>query len=135
MSQEYYFLGTTLATITASTATNLSADPHPCPFHEAWETVGYSGDGNPIEAGAAWCEWHWTKMEALWWRQLFSLSGIGTAAYVQNIYIRTRTNLVDADGTYEYKNYKATMYRPEGKPSPHYMFEDVIIKFTRLEEQ
>jgi len=133
MANEFYAISTSLVVLNALTETNLSVEPHPNEFHEAWETVGTSGEGLPIEMGSPWAVWTWpdAPLEALEWKNLFDLSGIGTAASAE-VYIRTRTNQVDADGTYEYLNYKCIMHRPTGNSVPYYRFSGVQIRFERL---
>jgi len=135
MANEFYAIHTNLATLQTLTETNLSVEPHPNEFHEAWETVGMSGDGLPIEMGPPWAVWTWpdAPLEATEWKVLFDLSGIGTAASAE-VYIRTRTNQVVA-GVYEYKNFKCTMHRPEGSSVPPYRFSGVRIRFERLVEE
>ena len=131
MANEFYGLGTALVTITGLTSTNLSAEPHPCEFHEEFDIVGTGGDGTPIAVGYPWALWTWGgPMSAYEWGQLLTLSGIGTAASA-TVYIRTRTNEI-SDGKYVYRNYQALMHRPEGKSTPPYRFDDVEVKFTRM---
>jgi len=131
MANEFYALATSIATIEALTSTNLSSEPHPCEFHEEFETAGTGGDGSPIAVGSPWAVWTWGgPLSAEEWDNLFTLSGIGTAASA-TVFIRTRTNEISS-GTYQYRNYQAIMYRPTGESRPPYRFDDVEIKFTKL---
>jgi len=138
MANEFYAIATSLANLAALTAAgagNLTTEPHPTEFHEAFTEVDVAGDGTPIELGFAWCTWRWnTPLSAAEWNETMTFTG--SASHV-TVWIRTRTNQISGAGataTYEYKNYQAIMYRPTGKSTPHYRYEDVEVKFTQLQE-
>lgn len=133
MANEFYALAVnvaTLAAITAAGETNLLIDPHPNIFKEAAEMVGYSGTGRPVELGYPTCQWTWdVPLSAAEWKQLIDF--VGDAAYAA-VYIRTRTNRIQAGGEYTYSNYSCIMERPTGESIPPYRYENISIKFTRL---
>ena len=121
-----------LAAITAAGESNLLMDPHPNTFKEAAEMVGYSGTGRPIEAGFPMCQWSWdVPLSAAQWKQLIDF--VGDSAYAI-VYIRTRTNRIQASGAYYYSNFSAIMHRPTGESRPSYRYENVQVNFTRLLE-
>lgn len=131
MANEFYAISATAAALTALTETNLLVEPHPSEFIYG-ELVGIAGDGSPIEHGDAESVWTYgAHLSASQWKELMDF--VGAAAYA-DVYIRTRTNAMDADGTYEYKNYSCKMWRPEGTSIPPYRFTGVSIRFTKLEE-
>lgn len=131
MANEFYAIAATEGALTSLTATNLLVEPHPTEFIYG-EQVGVAGDGSPIEHGYSETTWTYgAHFSASEWKELMDF--VGADAYA-DVYIRTRTNAMDADGTYEYKNYSCKMWRPEGTSIPPYRFTNVSIRFTRLEE-
>jgi len=136
MANQWYSISTSvanLAALTAAGASNLSIQPHPNIFKEAAEMVGYSGTGRPVELGYPQAEWAYdVPLSPAQWKQIMDFTG--AAAYV-TVYIRTRTNQIQAaNDYYEYKNYSAVMERPTGESTPSYRFENAQVKFTRLVE-
>lgn len=130
---EFYAICGTVEALTGLSATNLLTQPHPTEFHEYFEEVGITGDGKPVAAGFPWCVWEYEDqiLSADQWSELISFFP-GNEAYA-SVYIRTRTNEIEA-GAYKHRNYSAVMHRPEASSKAGYRFEDVSIKFTRLEE-
>ena len=136
MANEFYALAASvanLATITADGETNLLIDPHPNEFLEAAEMVGFSGTGLPVELGFAQAIWTYdVPLLPAEWKELMDFTG--AAAYA-TVYIRTRTNQIQAaNDYYEYKNYSAVMMRPTGTSRAKYRYEDVRVEFHRLVE-
>ena len=133
MANEFYALAINVAnlrTITAAGETNLLIDPYPNEFLEAAEMVGYSGTGRPVELGFPTATWTFdVPLTPAEWKQLMDFTG--AAAYA-TVWIRTRTNQMQASGEYEYLNYSCIMERPTGETVPPYRYENVSIKFTRL---
>lgn len=132
MATKFYAICATAPELTGLSETNLLAEPHPTEFHEFYEVVGATGEGKPIGAGFPRCTWNYEDqiLTAAQWNQLVSFFS-GNKAYA-DVYIRTRTNEI-LDGTYRYRNRKATMHRPEVGSKAGYRFEDVTIEFTGLE--
>lgn len=129
---EFYAIATTAAELTGLSASNLLTEPHPTEYHEFFEVVGTTGDGKPKGGGFPWCIWDYDKqiLTAAMWDELQAFFS-GDEAYAE-VYIRTRTNQISG-GAYEHDNFSAIMHRPEGDSKAGYRFEDVVIKFTRLE--
>ena len=132
MANEFYVLvasAVDLAVIIASGKSNLSLEPYPTIFTEAYEEVGVLGDGKPVELGAPTSEWNWdVPLSNSEWGEIMGFTG---AAASVTAYIRTRTNQVSG-GKYIYANYSAVMRRPTGETRPPWRYEDVSIKFTGL---
>jgi len=135
MGNEWYAISTSVANLAALTAagdSDLSIQPHPNQFLEAAEMVGYSGTGRPVELGFAQATWTYdVPLSPAEWKELMDFTG--AAAYA-TVYIRTRTNQIQASGEYQYKNYSAIAHRPTGESRPPYRYENVQMKFTRLIE-
>ena len=136
MANEWYVISTSvanLAALTAAGASDLLIDPHPCEFLEAAEMVGFSGTGLPVELGYPQAMWTYdVPLSPAEWKELIDFTG--AAAYA-TVYIRTRTNQIQAaNDYYEYKNYSAVMMRPTGISRAKYRYEDVRVEFKRLVE-
>ena len=133
MANEFYAIASnvaTLATITANGNSNLDIQPHPTEFNEAAEQVAVAGDGTPIELGSPTAVWTYdVPLSAAEWKELIDFVGTSASA---TVYIRTRTNQIDADNTYQYLNYQCIMWRPTGASSPRYRFDGVEVRFTQL---
>ena len=136
MANEWYVISTSvanLAALTAAGASDLSIQPHPNEFIEAAEMVGFSGTGLPVELGFAQATWTYdVPLSPAEWKELMDFTG--AAAYA-TVYIRTRTNQIQAaNDYYQYKNYSAIMMRPTGTSRAKYRYEDVRVEFRRLVE-
>jgi len=134
MANEFFAISLTLAglaVITAAGESNLSLEPFPTTFTEAYEEVGVSGDGKPVELGTPTATWNFdVPLSNAQWGELMDLTG--AAAYVV-AYVRTRTNEVSG-GKYIYKNYQCVAKRPTGNVNPGWRYDDVEMKFHRLVE-
>ena len=130
---EFYAIATSvanLAVITAAGESDLLIQPHPNEFLEAAEMVGFSGTGLPVELGYPQAIWTYdVPLSPAEWKQIIDF--VGDSAYA-TVFIRTRTNRIQASGAYTYSNYSAIMHRPTGESRPPYRFDSVEVKFTRL---
>ncbi len=132
MALEFYAVGTNLAALQALTGTNLVTEPYPTEYHEG-ENAATSGTSRPVVVGFPWAIWKWdTPITAECLKTFTDLLGANQYA---SVYIRTRTNNPEADGTYEYLYFSAEMWRPKVEPKPGYRYENVEIEFRRLVEQ
>lgn len=132
MANEYYAIASTIVGLTGLEGTNLVMEPFPTEY-EPGEEVATDGVSEPVIVGFPWAIWKWDVPITAACMKTFTdlLAGAQSVA----VFIRTRTNIPEADGTYEYKNFSAKMWKPKADPHPGYMYDNVEIEFRRLVEQ
>ncbi len=129
MANEWYAIASTPAGLTGMSNSNLPLQPFPNTFAEG-EIVGISGTSKQIEAGFPSASWTFdTPITAELWKLLRDF--VGSNATVE-VYIRTRTNVIEADGSLEYANFSCVMNRPTGEVVPPYRFDKFKVEFKRL---